>query len=390
MVDAAFPATLWNPFYAKTGIRPEWIVPVLASESGLNPSIVNSIGCIGINQACPWAVPTPPGYGSYTASQQLAGVVLGMYEAIIAKYGPLRSGVRVYQANFLPASLSKATALDSVLARRPSGGCPGGAANSQYVYCANSGFDTDHTGVITVGDLGLGRRPPGGPRVRQERHRRGLCGRAPRRWPADRSRLRTGLPRRRLTDLKLRGPHRARTPRPRRHRRARSLQQRSVRSQKVVPLMFGNLVRMVRFGPALLVVCPLACGGAPFTSYNPLADASDAVTAVDAGASPESASPESASTVDAASDGPKLPASCLSDAGSFACGQGAVSDGLVCVLKPDGGTDTVPSPLLCGCTPSCTCALEFIAPCVTMHGSYPISCTVSDAGHMTVTCSMGY
>jgi hypothetical protein len=155
MVDAAFAATLWNPFYAKTGIRPEWIVPVLANESGLNPAIVNSLGCIGINQACPWAVPTPAGYGSYTASQQLAGVVLGMYEAIIAKYGKLQSGIRVYQANFLPASLTKATKLTDVLARRPAGGCPGGSANNQYVYCANPGFDPGgKTGVITVGSLG--------------------------------------------------------------------------------------------------------------------------------------------------------------------------------------------------------------------------------------------
>ena len=41
-----FPAAadaLWA-LYDATGIRPEWILPVLYSESGFNPAIVNSLG----------------------------------------------------------------------------------------------------------------------------------------------------------------------------------------------------------------------------------------------------------------------------------------------------------------------------------------------------------
>jgi hypothetical protein len=140
-VDAGFPAALWA-MYAATGIRPEWVVPVLYSESGLNPAAENSIGCVGINQACPFAVPTPEGYTTWTASQQLTGIVSPMYKAIVRKFGALRSGTRCYQANFLPATLATAKDLGSVLARQ------GGA-----VYAANAGFDWQHQGTITVGDL---------------------------------------------------------------------------------------------------------------------------------------------------------------------------------------------------------------------------------------------
>lgn len=140
-VDSAFPAALWD-MYAKTGIRPEWIVPVLYSESGLNPAATNSIGCVGINQACPFAVPTPDGYTSWPASQQLMTIVTPMYVAIEKKFGGIRSGTRAYQANFLPATLATATSLSSVLARS------GGA-----VYAENSGFDYQHKGTILVSDL---------------------------------------------------------------------------------------------------------------------------------------------------------------------------------------------------------------------------------------------
>ena len=141
-VDAGFPAALWA-MYAQTGIRPEWIVPVLFAESGLNPAAVNSIGCVGINQACPFAVPTPADYTSWTASEQLTGVVTPMYQAITAKFGALRSGARVEQANFLPATLPTAKSLGSVL-----------ASQGSAVYAGNAGLDWQHKGTITVADLG--------------------------------------------------------------------------------------------------------------------------------------------------------------------------------------------------------------------------------------------
>lgn len=139
-----FPAmgsALWA-LYDKGGPRPEYVLPVLYSESGFNPGATNSIGCEGINQACPFAFSLPDGYTSWTASQQMTGMVTPMFMAIVKKFGPLSSGTRCYQANFLPATLATAKSLTSVLATQ------GGA-----VYSANSGLDWSHKGTITVGDL---------------------------------------------------------------------------------------------------------------------------------------------------------------------------------------------------------------------------------------------
>lgn len=139
-----FPATalaLWS-LYDRGGPRPEYVLPVLWFESNFQPGIVNSIGCVGINQACPFAMSIPDGYETWSASQQLAGLVSPMYLAIVSKYGPLRSGTRAYQANFLPATLATATSLSSVL-----------ATQGDAVYAANSGFDYTHKGTIAVSDL---------------------------------------------------------------------------------------------------------------------------------------------------------------------------------------------------------------------------------------------
>ena len=60
----------------------------------------------------------------------------------MARYGPIGSGTRAYQANFLPATLATARSLSSVL-----------ATQGDAVYAANSGLDRNHSGAITVGDL---------------------------------------------------------------------------------------------------------------------------------------------------------------------------------------------------------------------------------------------
>ena len=138
----AFGQALWSGFVAGKLPRPEYLIPVLYSESGLNPAITNSIGCVGINQLCPFAWPIPAGYASWSASQQLAGPVTSMFAQLIARYGPLNSGTRVYIANFLPADLPRATSLDFVLASR------GGA-----VYSANAGLDYTNKGNIDVADM---------------------------------------------------------------------------------------------------------------------------------------------------------------------------------------------------------------------------------------------
>lgn len=155
-VDAGFSAALWS-LYNKTGIRPEWIVPVLASESGLNPAISNLQGYPygGINQIAYSYLQArgidPTTYLTWSASQQLNGVVTGYMQAQVAAFGPLRSGTRVYQSNFLPITLKTATSLDSVLAVKPAGGC--GTGRTSNIYCANPGLDYTKKGTITVGDL---------------------------------------------------------------------------------------------------------------------------------------------------------------------------------------------------------------------------------------------
>lgn len=151
MLDAASYDVLWS-IYDQTGIRPEYLLPVLARESGLDPSIPNSAGYpyYGINQASTDLISTyagtdPSTYLTWPASRQLDTVVRGMLAALVNRYGPLRSATRVYQANFLPATLSTARSLNSVVA----------GENGPYAteYSANVGLDADHNGVITLSDL---------------------------------------------------------------------------------------------------------------------------------------------------------------------------------------------------------------------------------------------
>lgn len=146
---------LWR-IYTNTGIRPEYLLPVLFSESGFNPAIQNSAGYDywGLNQISGSTLQrygfTSADYKTWPASRQLNDVVLQYMAAQVRAYGPLKSGTRVYQANFLPATLKTATNLNSVIATRPAAGCPAGAGG---VYCANKGLDRENKGTITVRDL---------------------------------------------------------------------------------------------------------------------------------------------------------------------------------------------------------------------------------------------
>lgn len=145
-------AALWSLF-DRGGPRPEYVLPVLYSESGFSTSITNDIGCVGLNQLCPPNV--PDGYASWSASQQIAGSVAPYMMALVARYGPLRSGTRVYQANFLPATLPTARTLASTLAVRGSAAdvCSGCHLSQAAVYAANPGLDWQRKGSIVLGDL---------------------------------------------------------------------------------------------------------------------------------------------------------------------------------------------------------------------------------------------
>jgi hypothetical protein len=154
-----FPASgsaLWAISDA-TGIRPEWLLPVLQSESGLNPAIQNLSGYpyYGLNQIS-GSYLTARGidasdYLTWPGSRQLSTIVQPYMASQVAAFGPLRSGTRVYQANFLPATLKTAKSLSSVLARQTHSCTGTGLTND--IYCANPGLDWQHNGTITVGDL---------------------------------------------------------------------------------------------------------------------------------------------------------------------------------------------------------------------------------------------
>jgi hypothetical protein len=130
------------------GIRPEWQLPVLYMESGFDPSIVNSIGCVGLNQFCPNSSGAYPyigvpvaEYRAWPASAQLAGPVLA-YWRDAQRYGPIRSATRLMLAQLGPVLLATATTMGSVVYASPSG-----------AYTGNSGFDTDGKGYFTMQDL---------------------------------------------------------------------------------------------------------------------------------------------------------------------------------------------------------------------------------------------
>jgi len=147
-LDAASYDILWS-IYDQTGIRPEWLLPVLYFESGLNPSAQNAYGYSGINQASSSIISSYAGtdlgtYVTWPASRQLDTVVRGMYADLVNHYGPIRSATRAYQANFLPATLATAHALSDVI-----------SSQGDSYYGPNAGLDVDHNGVITLGDLAI-------------------------------------------------------------------------------------------------------------------------------------------------------------------------------------------------------------------------------------------
>lgn len=142
--DASYTA-LWG-ITAATGIRPEYLLPVLYHESRFNPAATNgSYHGIGQNSAADiqtYAGVDPTTYLGYPASKQLETVVKGYFNAITKSYGVPKSGVRVYQAEYLPGTLNTAKRLSDVIAASPSA-----------FYTDNPSLDPNKDGVITLGDL---------------------------------------------------------------------------------------------------------------------------------------------------------------------------------------------------------------------------------------------
>ena len=150
LLASAAVAALWA-LYDRTGIRPEWIAPTLYIESGFNPALQNRAGApyygIGQNAAGDIAAAgaTPAEYMTWSAEEQLAEVVTPYFARQVKAFGPLRSGTRVYQANFLPGTLPTARGLSQVIAWRGSA-----------FYAANAAaLDPTRDGAITVSDIAL-------------------------------------------------------------------------------------------------------------------------------------------------------------------------------------------------------------------------------------------
>jgi hypothetical protein len=153
-VPALDGAALWAVSDA-TGIRPEWQLPVLFLESGFDPSMLNRIGCVGLNQFCPGTfenyVPVSvEEYRKWPASMQLAGPILNFWRDA-RKFGRMpRSATRLMLAQLGRGLLSTAPSLDRVVFRKPSEGC---GPPSKSAYCANALFDVEKKGFITEADL---------------------------------------------------------------------------------------------------------------------------------------------------------------------------------------------------------------------------------------------
>ena len=145
----AFALALWAAFDAGQIPRPEYLLPVLYTESGFQ-SVQNLAGApyYGIGQTSGAYLESrgidPQAFLAMPASQQLAQGVAPLMASNIREFGELNSGVETYLANFLPAFLKGSRSLSTVIATRGDG---------TSFYESNYGLDRAGKGTITIGDL---------------------------------------------------------------------------------------------------------------------------------------------------------------------------------------------------------------------------------------------
>src|SRR4051812_622213 len=138
---------LWA-IYDASGVRPEYLIPVLWFESGFDPAAKNAAGhpYYGINQIFGGRIPggmSPEQWMQQSAATQIAAAVAPYFARAVKSYGPIRSATRAYQANFEPASLPTARSLHDIIEHR-----------GTRAYAANAAaLDPTRTGAITVGSL---------------------------------------------------------------------------------------------------------------------------------------------------------------------------------------------------------------------------------------------
>jgi hypothetical protein len=151
-LDQASYGELWRLTDMTNGdLRPEYVLAFMGYESGLQPGAQNG-GCYGLNQLCsakPGGV-DPQTYLSWPASKQIRHGVAPYLKWLNDTYGPLRSGVRLYQGNWIPESLKLAHNFPDVIAAR--GGTRYKGQEGVF-YDDNRTLDTNHDGQVTVGDI---------------------------------------------------------------------------------------------------------------------------------------------------------------------------------------------------------------------------------------------
>jgi hypothetical protein len=143
-IDPGFYPAAWKVGLA-LGLSPSSagyeVASILYSESSITPSVVNSIGCAGINQFCPGSMPTgitTAQYVQLTASQQLVGYVWPFWAARVRAVGGIDRAADLYWLNFYPATYKR--------------GAPGSYVVDPNVGALDSGLSRGKT-YVTVDDI---------------------------------------------------------------------------------------------------------------------------------------------------------------------------------------------------------------------------------------------
>lgn len=152
---------------SSTGLSPEHILNVMASESDLNPAAGKGNTAAGLIQIMPKYLKnygyqgTPDDFRKETAEAQLDYVEKVIKAAMKFNGGkPFKSATQYYVSNFLPACLKLPGVQQedpkTILASKDPTELhiPGSSIDfEKKVYAANAGLDEDHNGDITYGDL---------------------------------------------------------------------------------------------------------------------------------------------------------------------------------------------------------------------------------------------
>jgi hypothetical protein len=145
-------SALWGIFDA-TGIRPEYLIPVLYFESAgtFSPAISNLAGApyYGLAQTSAQKLAelgtTPAAFLAMTQGAQIRLAIAPYFAQVVRSYGPIRSATRAYQANFEPATLAHIRSLSQIVDHK-----------GTRAYADNArALDPLGHGAITLSDLAL-------------------------------------------------------------------------------------------------------------------------------------------------------------------------------------------------------------------------------------------